>query len=52
MIFGIMFPIIMTLVMTGERILILIALCVLLGLYAILLQYQKYAVKKYLNHDL
>jgi hypothetical protein len=52
MILGLMVPIEMTLVMTGERMWIPIALGVPLGLYWILLQYQKYAVKKYLNHDL
>jgi hypothetical protein len=52
-IFAVMVPIVgITLVIRSDRIWILIALGVPLGLYGILLRYQKYAVKKYLNHDL
>jgi hypothetical protein len=44
-------PIILILQSGSDRIWILIALGVPLGLYWILLWYQRYALKKYLNHD-
>jgi hypothetical protein len=51
-ILGLLVPIGMAFVIENERMWIPIALCVPLGLYWILLWYQRYAVKKYLNHDL
>jgi hypothetical protein len=49
---GLIIPIGIAFAIENERIWILIALCVPLGLYGILLWYQKDAVKKYLYHDL